>query len=155
MTRRRVGLAVALWVALSASLWVTDASPAVLVLGAIVAVMTAVFFVMVDLVKGAVGVVWLQREAPLPTRHDRDPRVSGLVQDMNAWRRSESSQLHDTLVELVDDRLATHHAIDRTVAPEAAMAVLSPALRRLVAGPRLRNANARTLRRILSDIEAL
>jgi hypothetical protein len=148
-------LAVALWVVLSAALWVTDASPAVLVLGAIVAVLTAIFFVMVDFGTRTVGVVWLQQQDRRPPRPDRDARVTRLVQDTTAERSSDSSRLHDTLVELVDDRLATHHDIDRALEPEAAMAALSPALRRLVAGPRLRNANARTLRRILSDIEAL
>ena len=63
----------AIWVALSALLWVTDASPAVFVLGAIVAVLTAVFFVVLDLARSTVGVAWLQQTEELPTHHERDP----------------------------------------------------------------------------------
>ena len=155
MSRNRVGLTVAVWLALSALLWMTDASPAVFALGAIVAVLSAIFFVMLDLARSTVGVAWLQETEDRPTRYERDPRVTGLIKDATAAGRLDSSWLHVTLVELVDDRLATNHDIDRAVEPEAAMAVLTPELRRLVTGTQLRNANPRTLQRVLSEIEAL
>ena len=57
--------------------------------------------------------------------------------------------------QLVDDRLLAHHHIDRVAQPQAADELLTPTLRRLLAGPRRQTATPRELQRIHTDIEAL
>ena len=65
-----------------------------------------------------------------------------------------SAELGGTLVDLVDDRLLAHRHIDRATDPAAAMEVLTPTLRHLVAAQRPA-VGLRQLGRIITDIESL
>ncbi|MFV2039923.1 MAG: hypothetical protein ACC660_06740 [Acidimicrobiales bacterium] len=155
MTRRRVCVTAAVWIVLSVSLWASDSSPAVLVLGGIVAVIAASVYVTLDLAKAIVPVEWPTRQVASPSRRADKRRLSRLRSHVQYAAWTDSTYIHDTLVELVDDRLLAHHRVDRAASPEAAMSLLTPTLRRVVAGPYPQVAAPRELRRILSDIEVL
>ncbi len=155
MTPWRVGSSVAVWVVLSASLWASGSNPAVLVLGGIVLVGSALIFVGLDLARSVSRVRWPQRITVDRPVQWRDDRVAKLVRDAKAEASSKSTHLHSILVELLDDRLAAHHNIDRVSDPELAASMLTPTLRRFVSGPHPRVARRRELQQVLSDIEAL
>ncbi|MEI7547806.1 MAG: hypothetical protein WCK21_07085 [Actinomycetota bacterium] len=153
MTRRRALGTLCVWLVLSVSLWATDARPAVFALGAVVLVAAAAVFTIIDLARGVRRIDW----SPTPQRRRTgavDPRVVALRRQIDAARWSGSTQLRDTLVALTDDRLQTHHNIDRS-ASAAAADVLSPNLCRLVDWPRGAAISVRDLRRIVNDLEEL
>lgn len=155
MTRRRVLVTMGVWVVVLLSLWVSDARPAVLIVGGIVAVAAAIIFAIGDLARTASRVRWTKRSQQPDTARTADRRVSDLRHHVyRAWV-SGSTQINDTLVDLLDDRLLAHHNIDRTTDAATANHLLTPSLRRLVAGPRRQTATVRELSQILTDIEAL
>ena len=154
MTRWRALVTVCVWLVLSVSLVASNARPAVLVLAGIVAVVSAVILVMVDLSNAVIRVGWTRpRELRRSTRGS-DPRVSSLRTELYDARWFGSAELRGTLVDLVDDRLLAHRHIDRATDPAAAMEVLTPTLRHLVAAQRPAVA-VRQLGRIITDIESL
>ena len=155
MSRWRVLAALGVWVTLVVSLWASHSRPAVLVLGGIVAVATASVLVMLDLAHSVVRVEWTRGSHGASPRRGDDPRVSSLRHQIHGAWWTGSTAISDMLVELVDERLLALHRIDRASDPDAAMAVLTPTLCRLVSGPRRQTAAVRELRRILTDIEAL
>ena len=155
MTRLRVLVILGAWVLLVLALWASDARPAVFVLGGVIAAGCAAVFVMLDLVDAIVEVEWTRRARRQTTTRRSDPRVSSMRRKAQGAWWSGSTEIGDTLLELVDDRLLAHHHIDRAADPEAAMAALGPALRTLVSGPRRRSASPRELHTILTEIEAL
>ena len=154
MTRWRALVMVCVWMVLSVSLAASNARPAVLVLAGIVAVVSAVILVMFDLSNAVIRVGWTrQREVRRSTRGS-DPRVNSLRTELYDSRWFGSAELRGTLVDLVDDRLLAHRHIDRATDPAAAMEVLTPTLRHLVAAQRPAVA-VRQLGRIITDIESL
>lgn len=155
MTLPRAITIVASWLVLVLALWATDSEPAVLALGGIVAAIAALLMAALDVSALATRVEWGRRDNPQPTAAADDPRVGRLRRSAQATWLTGSTWISDTLVDLVDDRLAAHHHIDRATDPEAADKVLTPTLRRLVTGPRRRTATPHELQRILTDIEAL
>jgi hypothetical protein len=155
VTLRRLELTVAAWLTLTAMLWLSDAKPAVFGLGAVIAVIAALVFATMDFVRAVTSIGWPQARVDRTPAADRDERIKRVRLRATAAARTDSRQLHDDLLELVDDKLAVHHDIDRSAAPGEAMQKLTPTLRRLASGPRRRTANPNELRRILTDIEAL
>lgn len=155
MTRRRALVVVGVWLLLCVSLVVSNARPAVLVLGGVVAVAAAAILVMSDLAKGVSRLEWTRRLQAHASTRGSDPRVSSLRNQLFDARWFRSAELRGTLVDLVDDRLLAHRHIDRASDPDAAMAALTPPLRQLVANPRRPAAAARQLNRIITDIESL
>ena len=145
---------VCVWLVLSVSLAASNAHPAVLVLAGIVAVVSGVIMVMVDLSHAVIRVVWTRPRQVRRSTRGSDPRVSSLRTELHDARWFGSAELRGTLVDLVDDRLLAHRHIDRATDPAAAMEVLTPTLRHLVAGQRPAVA-VRQLRRIITDIESL
>jgi hypothetical protein len=124
-------------------------------LGGIVAVVVAVILVMVDLARAVIRVEWISpRRMPRSSRGG-DPRVSSLRNQLYDARWFRSTELRDTLVDLVDDRLLAHRHIDRAIDADAAMEALTPALRQLVTGSRRSALGARQLGQIVTEIEAL
>ena len=154
MTRWRALAIVCVWLVVSVSLVVSDARPAVLVLAGIVAVVSAVILVMVDLSHAVIQVGWCRPRQVRRSTRGSDPRVSSLRTELYDARWFGSAELRGTLVDLVDDRLLAHRHIDRATDPAAAMEVLTPTLRHLVAANRPAVA-VRQLGRILTDIESL
>lgn len=145
---------VCVWLVFSVSLAASNARPAVLVLAGIVAVVSAAIVVMVDLSHAVIRVGWTRpRQVRRPSRGS-DPRVSSLRTELHDARWFGSAELRGTLVDLVDDRLLAHRHIDRATDPAAAMEVLTPTLRHLVAAQRPAVA-VRQLGRIITDIESL
>ena len=155
MTRTRLIIVVAVWAAVVGALQVSGARPAPLLVVGIVAAMAAVVFAARDLFGSARTVVWTGRTPERRFTRRNDPRVSSLRRQFTGANWQGSSEINETLVDLVDDRLAAHRGIDRAVDPIAAHAALSPALRRLIAAPDRPVSGVRELRRIVTDIEAL
>ena len=145
---------VCVWLVFSVSLAATNARPAVLVLAGIVAVVSAVIVVMVDLSHAVIRVGWTRPRQVRRSSRGSDPRVSSLRTELHDARWFGSAELRRTLVDLVDDRLLAHRHIDRATDPAAAMEVLTPTLRHLVAAQRPAVA-VRQLGRIITDIESL
>ena len=154
MTRWRALAMVCVWLVFSVSLAVSNARPAVLVLAGIVAVLSAVIVVMVDLSRGVIRVGWTRPRHVRRSTRGSDPRVSSLRTELYDARWFGSAELRGTLVDLVDDRLLAHRHIDRATDPAVAMEVLTPTLRHLVATQRPAVA-VRQLGRIITDIESL
>lgn len=155
MTRRRVLVTLCVWLVLSISLEATGGRPAVLVLGGIVAVVATVILVMLDLAHTVIQVEWTRQRHERRSTGGSDLLVSSLHHQLYGARWSGSTELRDTLVELIDDRLLVHRQIDRATDAAEAMEALTPTLRRLVASPRRPATEVRELNRILTDIEAL
>lgn len=155
MTRRRLLTATSVWAVLSLTLWASGSRPAVIVLGGIVAIASAVILVLVDVTGAVARVRWTKRtDQPGPARGE-DPRVSLMRHQVRAAWLTGSTQLSETLVDLLDDRLSSNLHIERSTNSAAADRILTPSLRRLVSGPRRQTATVRELRQILTDIEAL
>jgi hypothetical protein len=154
VTRLRALVTVCVWLVLSVSLAATNARPAVLVLAGIVAAVSAVILVMVDLLNTVIRVGWTRPGQVRRSIRGSDPRVNSLRTQLYDARWFGSAELSGTLVDLVDDRLLAHRHIDRATDPAAAMEVLTPTLRHLVAAQRPAVA-VRQLGRIITDIESL
>jgi hypothetical protein len=154
VTRSRALVTVCVWLVLSVSLAATNARPAVLVLAGIVAAVSAVILVGVDLLNTVIRVGWTRPRQVRRSTRGSDPRVSSLRTELYVARWFGSAELRGTLVDLVDDRLLAHRHIDRATDPAAAMEVLTPTLRHLVAAQRPAVA-VRQLGRIITDIESL
>lgn len=156
MTRGRAVVIVCVWLVLTTSLAATSARPAVLVLAAIVAVVAAAMLVTSDLVKLVIRVEWVPpRRLARASSRGSDARITSLRSQLHDARWFRSTELRETLVDLVDDRLLAHHRIDRATDPAAGMQALTPDLRLLVDGSGRSAVGARQLRRIITDIEAL
>ena len=155
MTRLRALVTVCVWVVLSVSLAASNARPAVLVLAGIVAAVSAVILVGVDLLNTVIQVAWTRSPQEGRSTRGSDQRVNSLRSELYDARWFGSAELRGTLVDLVDDRLLAHHHIDRATDPAAAMEALTPTLRHFVAGPRRPAVAVRQLSRIVTDIESL
>jgi len=155
MTRSRLLGALGAWVVLSVALWVSGARPQVIALGGAVAAIAAVIATAYDLGTSTLRVGWPQPRMEGPAPREEDPRVAQVVRDARAAIRSDSPQLRDTLIDLVDERLLVHHNIDRSVTPDLAARMLTPNLQRLLTSPPHRIARVTELRAILTDIETL
>ncbi len=142
---------VVLWI----GLWASDASPAVLLLFAVVAAVVATIVVTIDLASELCAVEWTSRPARSLEPATSDPLGASLRRQIHGAAWSGSTSLHDTLVDVIDERLLAGHQIDRAVDPAAATAVLTPRLRRVIAGQRRRQVVPSELRLILTDIESL
>ena len=154
MTRSRALVTVCVWLVISVSLAASNSRPAVLVLAGIVAVVSAVILVMIDLSNAVIRVGWIRPRQVRRSIRGSDPRVNSLRTELYDARWFGSTELRGTLVDLVDDRLLAHRHIDRATDPAAAMEVLTPTLRHLVAAQRPAVA-VRQLGRIITDIESL
>jgi hypothetical protein len=154
VTRWRALVMVCAWLLLSVSLAVSNARPAVLVLAGVVAVVSALTVVMVDLSHAVIRVGWIRPRQVRRSIRGSDPRVNSLRTQLYDARWFGSAELRGTLVDLVDDRLLAHRHIDRATDPAAAMEALTPTLRHLVAAQRPAVA-VRQLGRIITDIESL
>jgi hypothetical protein len=154
VTRWRALVIVCVWLLLSVSLAASNARPAVLVLAGIVAAVSAVILVTVDLLSTVIRVGWTRPVQVRRSARGGDQRVSSLRTELHYARWYGSAELRGTLVDLVDDRLLAHRHIDRATDPAAAMEVLTPTLRHLVAAQRPAVA-VRQLGRIITDIESL
>ena len=155
MIRRTAWAAGLVWLALSAVLWAIGARPAVPVLAGLVAVVAAGIAVVRDLGGRVVPLTWTTRPDRHRTTSSADRRVATLHTQLERDRRFGSTDLRDTLVALVDDRLLAHRSIDRATDPAAALDALTPALAELVSGPARPVTSLRELHRIVTDIEAL
>jgi hypothetical protein len=155
VTRRRALVTLGVWLVLSVALGATHARPAVVVIGAIVGVVSAATFVMFDLLHAVMPLDWTRRPHANRSTRVSDQWAASLRTQLGQAKQFGSTELRDTLVDLVDDRLLVNRHIDRATDPVAAMDALSPPLRRLVAEPPRPVTSWRELRHIVTQIEAL
>ncbi len=155
MTRSQALIALSSWLALSVALAAAGARPAVIVLFGIVAVVAVVIVVVLDMLEETAAIDWHQQRSHRRVIPGVDHRVRALRDQLYGARSLGSEELRVALVELVDDRLLVHRHIDRATDPDAAIAALTPTLRRLVGGDRRSGIPVRELDRIVTDIEAL
>lgn len=137
MSRGWLGGGAAVWGVLSLSLLASDASPDVIVLAGVVAVLLSAALGAVRLGRAVTTPRWPAVGANPAMPIDPDRRIVRLQRDARNAIRSESTDLHARL-----SALAAGH-------PRP-----TPALQRLAAGPARRLGTARELDRILSDLEA-
>ncbi len=139
MTAWRVLTTASIWLVLSVALWATGARPAVVVLAGIVAAGAALVVSVIDVADGISDTGW-----PKPRDNgrmeQRDQWAMTLRHQMIGARHTDSTELHERLVSLVDD-----HADQR----------LTPTLRTLSTSSPRRLGSLRTLDKIITDIEAL
>lgn len=155
MTRRRLVVVLASWLVLVVVLAISDARPSVWVLGGLVAAIAAAVYVLVDLADTVEGVEWTRRGRRQTPVRTTDSRINAVrSKALGSWWAG-AADIGVTLVDLVDDRLRAHHRVDREADPAAAAALLTPALRELVAAPRRSSFSPRELQDLLTDIEAL
>lgn len=153
MTRNRLLAIVGAWLLLWVALWLSNADPSAVALAGIVVVIAAAGLVAVDLGRTVQRVTWpLPPESSQPLDNQRVPRT---LHGIDAVVRAQPTELRQRLVDLIDDRIRTHHDIDRGTNPELADGLLTPALRRIVADPPRRPPTERELWGILNDIEEL
>lgn len=154
MSRLHVAVAAAVWAVLVVSLGLAEAAPQAIALAGIVAAGSAAVVTVADMTAAPAAVARNRR-----SRRSRgvgsDAQTVALRRQVRSTRVLGSTELHDTLVALVDDRLVAHHGIDRSTDPAEAERVLDPVLRRLVSSGRSRSIPVRELRRIVEAIEEL
>ncbi len=118
----------------------------------------AIAWLVTDLGRHIVRVEWTPPRRRIEPRHGLDPRflrLASLMRD-ETDRRLVSIRVHQSLVRIVDDRLQSHHGIDRATQPEQAVAMLGPELTQYVDGPPgNRDPHPRQLHDLISRIEAL
>ena len=137
MTRGWISAGVAAWVVLSLSLWVSDASPDVVVLAGVVAAAVGATFAAAGLGRAVAMLRWPASgpNPDMPVEPDR--RIVRFQRDARNAVRSESDDLHARLSALAAEN------------PDR-----SAVTGRLAAGPSRRVGTARELDRLLSDLEA-
>jgi hypothetical protein len=155
VSRARLIVVAALWLLITLPLGLTGAEPEVIALAGVLLAGSAVIVFAFDLSGELIPVPWTRRSRLPPRSPGSNWRSVTLRRQMTSGERAGSTELRTQLVSLVDDRLAAHHRVDRAQSPSQADAVLTPALRRLVAEPRSSALGLRELRRIVADIEAL
>jgi len=143
-----------IWLVLSLSLWATGSRPAVIVLAGIVIVGAALVVSVVDVARDIGDTGWSRPRITNRPIND-DQRVTQLRHQMAGARQTDSSELHDRLVSLADDRLIVHHGIHRSEQPLLANRALTPTLRALLNRSPRRLGSRRTLDQTITDIEAL
>lgn len=157
--RVRLVVTITVWVSLDVLMVIAGMGPRHLVLGLTVAALATVCWVAYDLAADVRAPNWrtmLARPTIITGYDSRVSRIKLHLYDESGSGRA-SGRLHDTLVELADDRVQSRHGIDRRTQPEAARAVMGETLYRFVTSPpRHRDlADRRGLDRILTCIEAI
>ena len=155
MTRRRLVIAIALWVLLSLELVRSNAQPAFLVLAAIMALVATALSLAFDLAKDIVAADWPTPGGQPPVDTSLQKRADTLRALASGAAGGYTTTLHDSLVDLVDDRLLANHGIDRRTNPQGAELILPDSLLRLIDGPDRSTSSANQLSRLLNDIEEL
>ncbi len=155
MSRLRVGSAIAAWLILIAILLAGRSKPAILTLGAIIALLAVGAALASDLDRARISDSWPQTQGAQLRQTRGSERVEHVRARARAAAKSESNSLHTTLVGLMDDRLLGKHGIDRIHDPESAEPLLTPLLRRLLEGPTRQLSQANLLAEILTEIETL
>jgi hypothetical protein len=156
--RGRVAVVVGAWLVVVIVMAALDMGPRPALIAGLAAAVASAMWLIADLADVAEPVEWnaefdygrLPRGADLRIRALQGQLAYGPSMD-------DGRALHRLLVELIDDRLAASHGIDRTTDPERAQAALGPALATFVVGPpssrQLRDPSS--LSSIISMIEAL
>lgn len=155
MTKVRIAITATVFLLLWGSLQLADARPDPLLLGGIVAVIAVGIVVLRDLIEAVAPVEWVSPYEVGPNRRGRDARVDTLRRQLDGIPWLSRQSIGEALVDLIDDRLLAHHGIDRYERPDAAAALLSRRLRRVVDDPGRSAPILRDIDRIIDDIEAL
>lgn len=157
--KKAVALIVGVTVAVEVSMAASGMGPNVIVVAALCALVGLGIWLVVDLVKVAVGSGGVVAPLPVEPAARRDRRVMRLRSGL-AYGRADGASLEHlrlSLVGLVDDQLVSAHRIDRRADPEAARVVLGDELDAFVNDPDAAAVllKPRSLDRILTLIERL
>ncbi len=155
MTRWRIIITTVAWLLLWGALQLTDSRPDPLLLAGIVTAIAVILVVLRDMIELVAPVEWVSPYEVGSSLRGRDTRVDTLRRQLDGAPWLSRQSIGDVLVELIDDRLLAHHGIDRYERPDAAAALLSRRLRRVVAEPGRSAPILRDIDRIIDDIEAL
>jgi hypothetical protein len=157
--RGRLALVVATGAAIEITMVVAGMGPRLLGVTAMIVVVACTAALAFDVDRIVASTHWPARQTPTRRTSSGEWRVSTLRMWLVQARRDDgsSTQLFETLVGLVDDRLMSEHRIDRAADPAAAAAVLGPLLERFVSspGPPRRLSEPRILGPIIGLIENL
>jgi hypothetical protein len=155
VNRRRALVALVAWLLLTLGLAIGGSRPAVVALAALVAAAGAAWSAVIDVGDAVESFEWGRRRRAArfePTGGRWGVQVRHQLQRA---AQTQSTELQEALVRLVDHRLLAHHRVDRRRDPAAADALLTPALRRLVAPTARPLTDVRELERLVTQIEAL
>jgi hypothetical protein len=156
-TRRGAALFVA-WAVVYAISAAANTDPQPLLLATSLAVLVAVVLLALDLSDRTHVASWDTWSGADRRSRGSDTRVSVLERALvDVATSSDVARVHPLLVELVDERLATRHGVDRAAEPDRAAELLGAELASFVAEPPapIRFGDTVLLDRILTRIEAL
>jgi hypothetical protein len=154
----RLGGAFAVWAVVDAVSAAAGTDPQPLLLAALILIVGSIVWLATDLVDHAAPARWATASMSSRGRRAGDVRVGVLQRALaDVATRQDVEQLHPLLVELVDDRLAARHGVDRRLDPTRAAAILGGELSDFVTTPPppVRLGDARYLSHIVSGIERL
>jgi hypothetical protein len=130
----RLVVLVLVWVGLCVGGYALEARPHPGAIGAVVAAVGAVLFLLLDVVGDQEPLRWPSAVSTPPRPAGEDLRTAQLTrvvsQHLDAHDPGET--LHRQLTELTDRRLLAHHGVRRDADPEHAAALLGPELNALV-----------------------
>ncbi len=153
MTTRWASVTLVTWVALSAVLAATDARPAVLALGGVIAVASVVVLLAFGLWRDTRPVRWTTSPGASTRLVRVDERVRAFGRLMSPENQRLTTELVDTLIDLIDAReQATPTGLPRR--GPAGTAELRRTLDQLTSARRRRVLSERDVRDILREIEA-
>lgn len=156
--RKRLAIVLGTWASVVIAMTALKMDPRPVVLAGIVAVVAASICLLLDVSDMSMPLSWRVERDLSGIQRGADTRI-GLLQRQMVYApvRQDAGLVHGLLVDLVDDRLSTEHAIDRRTDPARAAAVLGPDLAAFISsGPSAASlGDARFMSMILSRIESL
>jgi hypothetical protein len=156
--RVRVAVVVSAWMVVVIVMASLDMGPRPVLIAGLAAAVASSMWLLADLADVAEPVTWSDELDLARLPRGADLRIRAL-QGQLAYGPSldDGRALHRLLVDLIDDRLAADHGLDRFEEPDRADVVLGPILATFVAGPpsstRLRDPSS--LSSIITQIESL
>jgi hypothetical protein len=156
--RKRVAFVIGAWMLVFGISAAAQTDPEPVALAAVILVASAVVWLATDLSELAERGEWSTYALASGRRRGGDARVNVLQRALvDIATREDAARIHPVLVELIDDRLAAHHGLDRTTDPELAAAILGDDLVAFIETPPISVylGNPNYLSRIITHIEQL
>jgi hypothetical protein len=156
--RRRAAFVAGAWVLVFGVSAAAQTDPEPIALAAVILVASAVVWLATDLSELAERAEWRTYSLANGRRRGADARVNVLQRALvDIATRDDAARIHPVLVELIDDRLAAHHGVDRSAEPDRAAEILGDDLVAFIETPPIPVylGNPRYLARIITHIEQL
>jgi len=156
--RNRLAFVAVTWAGLFAITAAAKTDPEPLLLATLIVGVSAIIWLAIDLSDVAERAQWSTYALSGGRRRGADARVGMLQRALvDVATRDDRERLHTLLVGLIDDRLESHHGVDRTAEPARAEKILGDELSRFISAPPkpVYFGEPAYLSRILTDIEHL